>query len=182
MLTLSAISKNRYRVILLCAGLVVAVVVTWLLLAPGRSRSSEYKFMHCKVCKSERAYESSFSTQKCLKCAPKKEAAFVPTVSSISGGANPWKGFSIAVALEFIVFMGLLLYVLKAKAEQVVVRMLYCNCPKCKWRLRFRETSAGKSGQCPRCKYVFKFPEAVQADTREFPSLREEPSESWSET
>jgi hypothetical protein len=33
-----------------------------------------------------------------------------------------------------------------------------CPCPKCKRRLRYKESRAGKPAMCPRCFHKFTFP------------------------
>ncbi len=183
MLTLSASAQNRCRILYLTAGLLGCVGISWLLLAPSNKPNSgaEYKYMHCKTCRTERAYDLRFADLKCLKCSPQKDGSYVPTVASISSaGGNPWKWFGIAVALEVILYMGLVVYLVSPRSAVIEERFLYCNCPKCKWRLRFRERSAGKDGACPRCKRTFRFPAPEQADDHEHPVLQK-PLEPWPE-
>lgn len=179
MLTLSGISHHRYRVIYLTTGLLVCVAAAWLLLAPRTPKAAEYKFMHCKTCETEREYDGKSTDLKCTKC--KKTVTFIPTVASIKAEGNPRKSFYVAVSLLIIAYMGLLLLLVKPRPKEVEKRFLYCNCPKCKWRLRFKETSANKDGQCPRCKKVFRFPSPEIADTKEFPTSKNEPVEAWPE-
>lgn len=183
MLTTSPFAQNRNRIIYLTTGLLACSGISWLLVAPDTKSKvgSDYQYMHCKTCRTERAYDSRFAELKCLKCSPQKDAGYVPTVASINGpGSNPWKWFSIAVALEAIIFLGLLAYLMSPRSVAVQETFLYCNCPSCKWRLRFRERSAGKDGACPRCKRTFRFPELEQADEHEHPALQK-PMETWPE-
>jgi uncharacterized paraquat-inducible protein A len=180
MLTFSDISRHRYGVIYLTVGLLVCLIVSWMLLVPKGPAGTDYKFMHCRTCKTERAYDGKDPEAKCTKC--KRTVIFVPTVQSIHNpGPSRWKSFLVAAAIEAIVYMGLLVYLINPGANVEAVKYLYCNCPKCKWRLRFRETSAGKSGQCPRCRQVFEFPDLDYADTRECPAFDRAAREGWPE-
>lgn len=172
MLLLSSIAQNRFRVVYLTTGFVGSVLLAWLFLAPkSKAAGGDYKFMHCKTCRAERKYETSFAEMKCLKCTREnRDGSYVPTVASVgTSGAGPWKWFNVALAVEVILFLGLLAYALERRAATPEVEYLYCNCPYCRWRLRFKETSAGKDGMCPRCGRKFRFPEADAADVEEQP-------------
>jgi len=174
----------RVAVLILTMGL--AVMISLLFLAPrGKKKLAEYKFMHCKQCKWEQPFKEQLLKSPCTYC-PKKDGELVPTVESMRGkggslaaenSLNPWKWFNISLLIESVLFLGGLVYILRAREKEAAVKHLYCNCPHCKWRLRFRESLVGKGGQCPRCKRLFKFPEGEEAEKEEFPQEQEEHTE-----
>jgi hypothetical protein len=149
--------------VLATAGLIGA---SYAVLAPTAvKKGTEYKFMHCKECGFERPYEPTMADRPCPMCRPPKVGYFVPTMERIGGGTqvSPWWSFRIAAAAEVVAFMAGLWWVLSRKRPAADEgEEMYCRCPHCKWRLRFREKSAGKPGQCPRCKRFFRFPEEIE--------------------
>ena len=113
-----------------------------------------------------------------MKCKPPKVGYFEPTEKPLGPGgrSNPWRWFYSAISVEAILFLGLLAYVIKPRQREEKENYVYCNCPHCKWRLRFRDSLLGKGGQCPRCKRLFRFPEMEEADQEEHPETEEQPA------
>jgi predicted Zn-ribbon and HTH transcriptional regulator len=171
------VSFHRRQIIL--AGLAffgmgLAVMGTMLLLAPvsPKGSSAEFHWMHCRECGFEREYSEALAQGKCPLCKPPKVGYFEPTTKKVgigSGHVNPWRVFNIAVGVEAIIFMAVLLYIFSARKYAKKENYFYCICPRCKWRLRFKEKAAGTPGQCPRCKKVFTFPAEGTTERVDYP-------------
>jgi hypothetical protein len=149
----------QVALLLLVAGGLLGV--SYAVLAPGIHRKDAgYKFMHCRECGFERPYDAKMAEGKCPMCRPPKVGYFTPTVERVgSSPTSPWWPFRIAATAEVVALMAGLWFTLRPRRVNEEEVSLYCRCPYCRWRLRFREAAAGKPGQCPRCKRFFRFPE-----------------------
>lgn len=156
-------AQRRVRLVLIVLAALAGGVLTWFLLAPHqfRKKSVDYKFMHCTTCGLERPYEAAKANERCMKCQPPKVGYYEPTEHPVgaNGRSNPWRWFNIAIGVEVLALLGTLFYTLRPVKDKEKQQVHWrCSCPHCNWRLRFRASLAGKSGQCPRCRRFFHFP------------------------
>ena len=162
MMTIQRLVRKHIRVLLVTVVFAAVLVGTWFLMGPIEKN---LKFMHCERCKNEWPYDHVKVLQKCPRCAPKHVEKMVATMKPLKENpGTPMSRFLLFGAFEAVLFLISLYFAIRPPGGKIMENVLYCNCPHCKWRLRFKESSVGKGGVCPRCKRMFRFPELQEAD------------------
>jgi hypothetical protein len=64
----------------------------------------------------------------------------------------------VAAVLAAVVLVAVAGYFFFRPREGEGDPLFVCPCPKCKRRLRFKKSRAGKPAMCPRCFHKFTFP------------------------
>ena len=145
----------------ICIGLLVMLVTHGLLLPQRTVDPSKYRFMHCSECGREMTYSAKLAGKQCAQCLS-KTAHYVPTVESVGQGhhvPDSMKRYVFAMSVEGVGLLAAVVYLLShPQRNRKSTVYLYCQCKKCKRRLRYRARAAGSKGICPRCNWEVAFP------------------------
>jgi transposase-like protein len=146
----------RWLMIAITMTAAVFTGVNWFLQSRAATASQNPNLIHrvpCPGCRTETTFGPTFvnTRTKCAKCGRE----FV-LPDPAKGGSR----FFILPGL-MIALVALLVSVWLFLTRSSRVREEHCyifHCPRCRSKLRFQGSQAGRAGLCPRCSAAFEFP------------------------
>jgi hypothetical protein len=147
-------------VLVLFCGL-AAIGLSAAALKPKREKFLDPKFLRCPKCDFETKYTEKQLNEECIHCREEPVGRLEPQTTSIKeelGKKSPWRWFHISAAIEGLITIVVILFLMKRPVRDPGNTYYVFSCPYCSQRLRFRRVSLGGLGQCSRCKRPVRFP------------------------
>ncbi|QEL18382.1 hypothetical protein [Limnoglobus roseus] len=135
----------------------------------GQARAKEeYKYLICNSCKLEVLYTAELDNHTCPKCQPPKVGYLMPSKTSIKSGGdgNPWRRYNVAVAIEAVLYLALIYYLLSRPVDETPTEFVL-TCLHCGLSLQYKPDGFDQYAICPGCEQVIKLPDEDEAMTRE---------------